>query len=418
MRPIRAIRILSFLTGVLVARLAYAEPRLSPAPAGPAAVVNPLQPAAPVDVAAELAQLRGALIEEVPHLIADRPRGEQEWIARTSAAIAASGLAIDRPQLVVVDRNPRVQQLRLTLARPQEEWDDLGGTKISGQVGRFDYFLTPTGVFLHTDAILDWRAEGTFNAHHVRGLGENGMRVWDFGWQHAVKGWRSARSMGRMRLLMHATDPDALARRLGRTASKGCIRIPEAMDTLLDRHGILDADYEQAAQHNPRFQAVLLPDRTPTPPSPEMRTSSSLRRRNAETDGYAPVRVFRCSTRTGVARRARLQGSCGTRVCRRAARPECRARIQTRAAGSARSRRRATAQWHPRCRDRARAPQRVRAAATAPRSLTPAPANPIPAGRSSTSTVRPLRSHGALSEQDAFRPAPVSYLSASDYSGS
>jgi hypothetical protein len=47
--------------------------------------------------------------------------------------------------------------------------------------------LPPIGVFLHTDAILDWRAEGTVNAHHVQGLGENGMRIWNFGWQHAVK---------------------------------------------------------------------------------------------------------------------------------------------------------------------------------------------------------------------------------------
>ena len=59
--------------------------------------------------------------------------------------------------------------------------------------------------------------------------------------------------------------PVRSARRLGRTASKGCIRIPEAMDIFLDRYGILGANYEQAAQHDPRFQAVLLRDRTPTP---------------------------------------------------------------------------------------------------------------------------------------------------------
>jgi hypothetical protein len=266
MRPIRAIRLLSFLAGVLGASLAYAEPRLSPAPAGPAVVANPPQPAAPIDVATELAQLRGALVDEVPHLIVDRPRDKQEWIARSWAAIAAGGLAMDRPQLlVVVDRNPRVQQMRLILARPQGDWDDLGGTKVStGQLDRRDHFLTPAGVFFHTDAIVDWRAEGTFNVHHVRGLGESGMRVWDFGWQSAVRGW-SAAKVSKMRLLLHATDPDTLARRLGRVASKGCIRIPEAMNLYLDRHGVLDADYEQAAQRNPRLQAVLLPDRTPTP---------------------------------------------------------------------------------------------------------------------------------------------------------
>jgi len=267
MRLTRAIRILSFLGGLLLASLACAEVR-APRPEAPAAPFGiPFQPEAPLDVAAEAAQLRAALKEEVSHLRVDRPKGRQEWISRSQAAIIASGHTIDRPQiLVVVDRNPRVQQMRLILAQPQGEWDDLGGTKVStGRPGRRDYFLTPAGVFLHTHAILDWRAEGTFNAHHVRGLGENGMRVWDFGWQHAVRGWRSATKVSKMRLLLHATDPETLERRLGRTASKGCIRIPEAMNLFLDRHGVLDADYEQAARHNPRFQKVLLPDRTPAP---------------------------------------------------------------------------------------------------------------------------------------------------------
>ena len=261
-------RSLVYAIGLLVAASACVE---TPAPRH----VAPTAPtekstghdAAPIDVDGELAHLRAALMREVRGVMVDSPEGERGWIARTQAAIAASGQTIDRPQLlVVVDRNPVVQQMRIVLARPDGGWESLGGTNVSkGQTGRFDYYLTPTGVFLHTDAILDWRAKGTFSAHHVRGLGENGMRVWDFGWQHAVKGWRSSRSLGRMRLLMHATDPDTLARRLGRIASKGCIRIPEAMDTFLDRHGILDANYEQAAPHNPRFQAVLLPDRTPTP---------------------------------------------------------------------------------------------------------------------------------------------------------
>jgi hypothetical protein len=68
-----------------------------------------------------------------------------------------------------------------------------------------------------------------------------------------------------MRLLMHATDPQTLAKRLGRPASDGCIRIPEAMNIFLDRHGVLDANYEQAAKHDARFEKVLRHDRTPTP---------------------------------------------------------------------------------------------------------------------------------------------------------
>ena len=263
---VRVIRLLGLLAGLLGTPLAFAEAR-APHAAPPTAPGDLPQAPAAIDVNTELSQLRSAIADEVPHWIVDRPKDKQEWITRTWAAVNAGGRAIDRPQLlVVVDRNPKVQQMRLILAQPQGEWDDLGGTKVStGQPGRRDHFLTPTGVFRHTAAILDWRAEGTFNAHHIRGLGESGMRVWDFGWQRAVRGWKSAKKVSKMRLLLHATDPDTLERRLGRAASEGCIRIPEAMDVFLDRHGVLDADYEQAAGHNPRFLAVLLPDRTPTP---------------------------------------------------------------------------------------------------------------------------------------------------------
>lgn len=52
---------------------------------------------------------------------------------------------------------------------------------------------------------------------------------------------------GNIRLLLHATDPDYLEHRRGRPASKGCVRIPAAMNRFLDRHGVLDADYERAA---------------------------------------------------------------------------------------------------------------------------------------------------------------------------
>jgi hypothetical protein len=65
--------------------------------------------------------------------------------------------------------------------------------------------------------------------------------------------------------LLHATDPANLEHRLGRPASKGCVRIPAAMNRFLDRHGVLDADYERVARSDPGFAALLSADHTPTP---------------------------------------------------------------------------------------------------------------------------------------------------------
>jgi hypothetical protein len=233
--------------------------------------LNPSTAEPPVSAALddkpEVARLRAALMREVPSVIIDKSEREQAWITETKAAIAAGGPTIDRPQLlVVVDRNPDVQQMRIVLARPNGAWESLGGSKAStGQTDRRDYYLTPIGVFLHTDAILDWRAEGTFNANHIRGLGLKGMRVWDFGWQLATKGWGTGEEQGEIRLLLHATDPAYLEQRLGHPASKGCVRIPAAMNRFLDHYGILDSDYEQVAKADPRFEALLLPTRAPTP---------------------------------------------------------------------------------------------------------------------------------------------------------
>ena len=254
-------RILIATIGLLLALSACVEtpaPRPEAADAPTAKSSGSPDAAASIDVESEMAHLRVTLMREVPGVIVDTPESEQHWIAEAGP--------IARPQLlVVVDRNPDVQQMRIVLARPDGPWASLGGTKVStGQMGRRDYYLTPTGVFLHTDLILDWRAEGTFNAQHIRGLGLKGMRVWDFGWQPATKGWGS-KEEGDIRLLLHATDPAYLEQRLGRPASKGCVRIPAAMNRFLDRHGILDADYERAAKGDPRFEALLLSDRTPTP---------------------------------------------------------------------------------------------------------------------------------------------------------
>lgn len=229
---------------------------------------EPAQPAAlsPAEVAAEVERLRIALVRAVPQR-PSTPERDQSWITGAQALLAANGQTIDRPQLILaVDRNPAMQQLAILLARPEGPWEVIGGSRVStGQAGRRHYYITPTGVFPHTDAILDWRAEGTFNENRIRGLGLRGMRVWDFGWVTASKGWRGNGAQGEIRLLLHATDPDVLERRLGRPASQGCVRVPTAMNRFLDLHGVLDIDHERAAASDERFRALLHRDRSPTP---------------------------------------------------------------------------------------------------------------------------------------------------------
>ena len=222
------------------------------------------------DLVVEVLRLREALAREVRVSIRPTQGADERWIALARAELEIANEPVARPQLIlVVDRNPRVQQLAILLASPAGEWQVIGGSKVStGQAGRFDHYITPRGVFHVTDAILGYRAEGTLNENGIRGLGAKGMRVWDFGWHVARKGWPEG--PGRplntpIRLELHATDPDKLEQRIGRPASQGCIRIPSAMNKFLDRHGVLDADYERAAVADIRFRALLLPSRDPSP---------------------------------------------------------------------------------------------------------------------------------------------------------
>ena len=235
--------------------------------APPISLAPPPPSLSPTDAAVELARLRKSFAREVPHGIPAGTASDASWITGARAAVAEAGQSIDRAQLlVVVDRNPRVQELRIIMAEPDQPWQVVGGSRVStGQAGRRDYYITPVGVFLHTDAILDYRAQGTFNENHIRGLGLKGMRVWDFGWHWATKGWRSDKEGGDIRLLMHATDPEYLEQRIGRPASEGCVRVPAPVNRFMDRHGVLDLDYERAAVDDIRYRALLLPDRTPTP---------------------------------------------------------------------------------------------------------------------------------------------------------
>lgn len=256
----------SFVPRVMLLAFCLLNARCTHAQTHPPAATEEAS-AALTPIARQLDQLRSAFIEEVPAGNALSPERIAEVIVRGKAMMADNAIVLDRPQLIIiVDRNPTAQDLVLTLVNPQGTWDVVGTTKVStGQRGRFDYYITPTGVFQHTDAILGYRAEGTPNENGVRGLGIRGMRVWDFGWHNATKGWRNDGERGDIRLLMHATDPAGLEQRIGRPASQGCVRVPTALNKFLDRHGVLDFDYERAAQTDTRYRRLLRPDRTPSP---------------------------------------------------------------------------------------------------------------------------------------------------------
>ena len=229
----------------------------------------PPKPAPPVAVnyTPDITALRQALAADVPGSESPQYGDDALWISRTKAQFAASPYGITTAQLVVaVDRNPAVQQMRIIFAAPHSPWQVIGGGKVStGRAGRRGYFITPTGVFAHTTAILDYRAEGTYNENHIRGLGIKGRRVWDFGWQPAVEGWRADGAMNDIRLLLHATDPDYLEPRLGRPDSKGCVRISARMNVFLDQYAVLDADYLHAAPTDRAYAAVLPANGTPSP---------------------------------------------------------------------------------------------------------------------------------------------------------
>ena len=139
---------------ILLSALLFA-PAL-PAMALPAAspVMPEVAPTLASDV--EVLRLRDLLRREVPVAVPRTPAGDAAWIGLAQAEVAAAGFMLDGPQLiVVVDRNPRVQQLMVLMAAPSGDWKAIGGTKVStGSMGRFDHYVTPRGVFRMTDAIL------------------------------------------------------------------------------------------------------------------------------------------------------------------------------------------------------------------------------------------------------------------------
>lgn len=233
--------------------------------------VQPLPPLPvlkPADAYEEARKLQHLLRLSVPHAKTYTHSQNDQWISLARHEMGKSGIQIKRPQIViVVDRNPTIQSLCFILALPGGyPWQVLGGEQVStGKKGRKLYYITPVGAFMNTTERVGYRALGTKNRLGIRGNGGKGMRVWDFGWQWAEKGWLPNHVKGQIRLEMHATDPVYLEPRLGHTASEGCIRISAAMNRFIDHYGLIDALYNQAASQEKRFRAILLKDRQPSP---------------------------------------------------------------------------------------------------------------------------------------------------------
>jgi len=227
-----------------------------------AALISMATIALAIDSAQQVAALYSQHVDR--HL--DVPETEQRSYAAAleRALQARSVLPLSSQFIVVVDRSPHIQAVMLFWRSSTGESVFIGASPTStGRPSGFEHFETPLGVFDHSIANLDFRAEGTRNELGVCGYGVLGMRVYDFGWVEGRRGW-GKKDEGTMRLQMHATDARFLEPRLGTRQSKGCIRIPATLNQFFDQYGILDADYERALAEGHSFW-VLRPDREPTP---------------------------------------------------------------------------------------------------------------------------------------------------------
>ncbi|MCF3637604.1 L,D-transpeptidase, partial [Komagataeibacter intermedius] len=205
---------------------------------------------------------------------ATRPRPRQ-----TQRAVALATDILDHtaewPQeeevVLIVDRAPAVQLMWIVLTDPAaHRLLPLGMVSVStGRPGRKEHFRTPAGIFFNDGQIYGYRAQGTKNEHGIRGNGEKGMRVWDFGWQ-TTEDWRRKGAVAVVRLEMHATDPTFLESRLGQADSEGCIRIPARVNSFIDRHGLLDRQLDLITQQDDpqkarAVRALLGANHIPTP---------------------------------------------------------------------------------------------------------------------------------------------------------
>jgi hypothetical protein len=249
-----------------VSRLGMLSMKLQPA--SPVAMHVSLTPRQHSELARQQRVLKQQLRQIVGSaLLPDNPAAAFRALAAARMMIATTMTLINRPQaLLVVDRAPSVQRLWVVVATPDgSPWTVIGTVRVStGKPGRKEHFKTPVGVFVNTPDILGYRALGTRNKYGIRGIGQKGMRVWDFGWQ-TTEDWRTPGAVASVRLEMHATDPTFLEERLGRPDSEACIRIPDRFNQFLDRFGLIDAQLTALAPTSRAAAALLPTDATPSP---------------------------------------------------------------------------------------------------------------------------------------------------------
>jgi lipoprotein-anchoring transpeptidase ErfK/SrfK len=221
-----------------------AEPSSGAQTSAPAADALPAAPSETLEQAAE--RYRAKFANAAGRAAVALPEGEEAEDQRLLAEKVANGeIKIDSTQFVVVaDVLKSRQNVSIWLLDPQGQSALIGaGRTSSGRRGRFDYYLTPDGVFQNLSDNGNFRAEGTKNEHGIRGYGAKGMRIYDLGWQSSFGGWGKM-NPAQIRLQMHSTDPTYMESRLGMPDSKGCVRIHQNVNRFIDANGVLDRDFE------------------------------------------------------------------------------------------------------------------------------------------------------------------------------
>ncbi len=209
--------------------------------------------------AREIDSLRSIFQETVSHLQVTDPiylSWMRQEVIKSFAEDVESHLAHIPQYFVFVDRNPAKQLIMVGFYHPIGDIVDVVGWDhtSTGEPSRPGHFITPTGVYEHSTSIIGYRARGIRNESGWLGIGVEGSRVWDFGWQATPHTKGGQTWTANIRLHLHATDPEFGEARLGRPDSKGCVRVSGAMNRFLDHFGILDADYED----NPHIASWLL----------------------------------------------------------------------------------------------------------------------------------------------------------------